>query len=205
LVDRDSCTPGHKLASASGTERQVEVDGRDHSSSPGTDPDQARLVEIQQEFKAKAMPYFEMAERILEYHTIYVKRNSAQSAQNPKAGRPGVVSGMARELAVPGNSDAARRAWIYRALKVAKMSPGAVAAAKAAKLDRNRKALTEIVEAGDADEQLKKVSEVQQRKADSKKEAKKYFKKIVRIPIAKRDALTAELLKFAREMDVEIL
>jgi hypothetical protein len=60
--------------------------------------------------EGKAMIYFVMAERALEYHEIYKKRGIAQNAQNPKPGRPGVVSAMARELAVPGNSDAAKRA-----------------------------------------------------------------------------------------------
>lgn len=166
--------------------------------------DEARLGEIRQMFEGKAMSYFTMAERALEYHDIFTKRDFAQNAQKSKRGRPGVVTAMARELAVPGNSEAAKRAWIERALKVAQMSPEAVDAAKKAKLERNRSALIEVAAAGSAAEQVQMIEQITERKAKQKKNAKFFVTKTVRIPVARGDEIFEKLIAFAEEHGVTV-
>ncbi len=166
---------------------------------------EARLAEIRSMFKGKAMSYIEMAERALEYHDIFKKRDIAQSAQKPRMGRPGVVSAMARELAVPGSSDAGKRAWIERALEVARMSPQAAEAAKKAKLDRNRSALSEIAKAGEPAKQLEKVEEIKRLKANSRKKAKTFVKRTVRFPLAGSKDILGKLIAFAEAHDIEVI
>lgn len=187
------------------------ADGAEHSEeeSRATRHEQkndgdARLAEIRRMFEGKAMSYFVMAERAREYHDIYAKRDIAQNAQNPRVGRPGVVSAMARELAVPGNTPAARRAWLDRALMVARMSPQAVEAAKKAKLNRNQSALIEIAEADCPSEQLQRVEQIKQRKEKKRKEAKSTIKKIVCFPAERSDEIFEKLIAFAEEHGITV-
>jgi hypothetical protein len=85
------------------------------------------------------------------------------------------------------------------------MSPEAVAAAKTAKLDRNRSALIEIADAGSSVKQVQKIEEIKQRRAKSKKEAKTFQKKIVRFPTAREAEIMAKLVAFADELGVEVI
>jgi hypothetical protein len=164
-----------------------------------------RLAELEQMFKGKAMSYFEMAQAVLEYHDIY-KRVFAQSVQKAQKGRPGVVSAMARDLTVlPGRTPDARRAWIERALKVARLSPEAKTAAVHAKFDRNRGALIEIAEAGGSVQQLQKIEELKQRTAKRKRQAKVFLKKTVQFPAARGDEIMAKLISFVEEIGIEII
>jgi hypothetical protein len=166
--------------------------------------DEARLGEIRQEFKGKAMSYFEMAKHALEYHDIK-KRNFEQNDQKARVGRPGLLAAMARELEIPGKSDDAKLAWLKRALKVARLSPEAKNAAVSAKLERNCSALIEIAEAGGSAKQLQKIDEIEQRKDKSKQEAKLFLKKTVRFPVARGDEVLGKLISFADENGVEII
>jgi hypothetical protein len=174
-------------------------------AAPSLTEDTARRRVIEEMFEGKTMSYFDMATLALEYHEIY-KRHFAQTAQKPRKGRPGVVSAMARELAVPGGSEAAKRAWIERALKVARMSPEARVAAKKAKLDRNRSALYEIIDCGNSSaKQMQKIREIELSKAKRKQETKAFIKKTIRIPVAREDEVVAELIALAEKMEVEVI
>jgi hypothetical protein len=166
--------------------------------------DEARLAEIRQEFKSRAMSYFDMAKHALEYHDIK-RRNFEQNDRKKRVGRPGLLAAMARELEIPGKSDDAKLAWLKRALKVARLSPEAKTAAVSTKLERNCSALIEIAEAGGSAKQLQKIEEIKQRKIQSKKEAKLYLKKTVRFPVAREDEVLGKLISFADEIGVEII
>lgn len=166
--------------------------------------DEVRLAEIRQKFAGKAMSYFDMAKQALEYFELK-KRNIAQSAQKGRVGRPGIISEMARELEIPGKSDKAKRAWLDRALKVANLSPEAKDAAVKAKLEKNRSALIEIAKAGDRVEQIKRVEEIEKRKAKAEKEAKMFVKKKIRFPAVGGDEILAKLIKFAEHNRIEFI
>ena len=165
---------------------------------------EARLAEIKQMFAGKSMSYFDMAESAREYHDLKAKE-FAQSAQKVRVGHPGVISAMARELEIPGKSDAAKRAWLERALKVAKLSSEARDAAAKAKLDKNRSALIEIAEAGDVTEQLKTVARIEKRKAEAKMQAKRFIKKTVRLPVKGGDELLGALMSFAEKNGIQVI
>jgi len=97
---------------------------------------------------AKLMTVLLRAEMINEWINLTdaLKPVSAQPEEKPRSGRPRAgVAEAARKLPLPGNqSESARRQFISRTMKIAKIFNRAKSAAKEEKLDDNQAALLAI-------------------------------------------------------------
>ena len=166
-----------------------------------------RLAEIATTFDHFRTMYLEKADLGREYYDITEQLEFGQDVQKSGPGRPGIISKVARELALPGKSDGAKRKWLERLLKVASISPAAKSAAKQAKVARYQSDLLEIAGAGSEDEQLRKVAEIFARKHASKHRAadEKFLEAAIRYPADRKDDVLAKLATFAEAEDVELL
>ena len=131
----------------------------------GDDVD-ARLREIEENLCRAELTVLQRAEQIDEWVRITEWDNtvSGQVVPKPKGGRPeGSLAKAARTLPLPGGTVAARRKSLDRNRAIARISPQAKAAAKAAALDDNQSALTQIARVA-PEAQSRKVEEVADRK-----------------------------------------
>jgi hypothetical protein len=175
---------------------------------------EARRTEISNFFVHAHAPYLKKADLALEYFNITERLILDNLVQNSGPGRPGIISRVARELALPGKTEQARRKWLERALNVAGISPDAKSAARQADVARYQSALLEIAKAGGEDDQIRKVEEIVARKRDRaaarKRDRKrrapgqKCLKAVIRYP-ADRKEVRAALTTFAERMEVELL
>jgi hypothetical protein len=109
---------------------------------------EARKRSIEQRLLGALMTVLQRDEHISEWVVINdaLKPVPAQLEQKPKGGRPhGGVAEAARNLPLPGSqSDSARRQFVRRAIRIAKIYPAAKDAARDEKLDDNQTALLAI-------------------------------------------------------------
>lgn len=168
---------------------------------------EARREEIAITFDHAHKLPLEKAELALEYFNITEELELGQDVQNPRPGRPGIISKMARELAVPGRTEAGRRKWLERALAVAAMSTEAKLAAREAGLARYQSTLLKIAEAGEKDDQLKKVAEIAARKREhtSRPTGQRLLTSRVVYPADRKEKVLAALTTFAEQQEVELL
>jgi ParB family chromosome partitioning protein len=96
---------------------------------------QQRLVEIAENLHRAELTALERSEQIAEWVDL-TGDSFAHVAQNPKGGRPGVLSAAVRELGID-------RTDAQRSVKVANLHPEAKSVAVAVGLDDNRAALLE--------------------------------------------------------------
>jgi hypothetical protein len=103
---------------------------------------------------------------------VTVDYDSDSGQREKKRGRPkGGLAKAARELAVKGKTEEAKRKAVERAMKVDKLFPKSEKAATAAGLDKNQSLLLQIAKEETLEAQLKKIAELveAQRKAKAKR------------------------------------
>jgi ParB family chromosome partitioning protein len=140
---------------------------------------EARLWEALENLCRTELTALEEAEHQAEFVRLIAERDSVsrQNVAKPQGGRPeGVIAKVARELALKGKTQQARRKAIERGLKIAAIGSEAKVAVRKAGLDDNKSALREIAKVETAEEQLQKVQELVDREA--KKAAKRSHVKL---------------------------
>jgi hypothetical protein len=166
---------------------------------------EARLAEIVRIFDKAHMPYFERADLALEYYKI-TARLTGQDVQNDSpGGRLRIMSQMARELALPGETVDAKRKWLERALAIAGICMEARAAAIEKRLARHQSALLEIAQADDEEGQLKKVNDIasdRRARRHRRSPGPKSLNAIIRYPADRKDQVLAALAAFAEQHEV---
>jgi hypothetical protein len=134
-----------------------------------SDESDVRMWEIQTILDHAGKRLFEKCELVAEYvrHAETKVTLYDSLVAQPKAGHP--LSGItraARELAVPGKTEGARKKFIERAINIATgIWPQAKAAVRAAGLDNSISALLEIADLQSPEEQLTKIAEIKARRA----------------------------------------
>jgi hypothetical protein len=158
--------PATAEAPADDSTAAAAVANNDRRNGDETD---VRMWEIQTILDHAGKRLLEKCELVTEYvrhaetkATLYDKL-----VAKPRAGRP--LSGItraARELAVPGKTEGARKKFIERAINIAtSIWPQTKAAARAARLDNSISALLEIADLQSPEEQLTKIAEIKARRA----------------------------------------
>jgi ParB family chromosome partitioning protein len=131
------------------------------------DQTDARLWQISENLHRADLTQLERAEQTAEWVRLVEQRRmfSGQVVHKSQRGRPeGGIAKAARELPVPGNTDAARRKSIERSSRIGALSDEVKEAAKAAKIDDNQTALLAVANEPTIEAQLKKIIDLTEAK-----------------------------------------
>lgn len=123
----------------------------------------ARMWEISENLHRAELTPLEQSEQVAEWVRLAQQADSisVQVEQKKGRGRPfGGIAKAARALLIKGNTAAAKRAKVNRAIKIDKIHPDAKAAAKKAGLDKNESKLLAIAKEKTKEDQLAKVHEL---------------------------------------------
>jgi ParB/RepB/Spo0J family partition protein len=135
------------------------------------DDKEAELWQALENLYRSELTALEQAEHLAVIVRRIAERESGQTAKKGKSkgGRPeSVVTKTARDLPVPGKTQAARKKALERGLRIAAMSPEVKTEILEAGLDGNQSALIEIAEQDTTEGQLAKIQEIAQKKTSSK-------------------------------------
>ena len=143
---------------------------------PNAHENDARMAKIEEILGHTAIPHLEKCELVAEW-VRYAEAKvpvSGQIVHKPQGGRPeGGIAWAARQLPIPGKTDAARYKFVQRAIDIDSVWPEAKSAVRSAKLDNIQSALLAIATERSPEAQLAKVEEIAARRSAPRRKPRK--------------------------------